>query len=576
MCAIFRFFKRMIELPQKSIHAKLILFFLIVAIIPLLMLGTLSYRQSADIINTQFGNYGQYVVTQLQFQIDSSLSQMQIIAHDINTYLLDPTLIVLREEIPRTYNGFLAQKNFERYLEAHRTLEMQGIYLITQSGYYYGRNRLDVEKLRKEQWWQDIPTKLDGEYWIGFYEPHHSLGADEPHGTRNMLGLVVPVKSSYGVLKQSRILLEMDAEKLFHLFELLERDMKATIVIRDGQGQTMYKSATDRKQAEDDIVWTQQLETSGWSIEVRVPYEQYYRSSNVIGTLTLLTVGICLLLVLLLAYLLSHPITRRIKRLKESMRLVGTGELMTRTAVDSQDELGNLAEHFNQMVVQLQRLVEEVGRTEQLKKEAELRAFHYQINPHLLFNTLNSIQWQARLSGANEINDMLYHLIMVLEGNLDFTQELVTLERELQTLRHYLAVQEIRYGDNFRFLLDMEEGVGHCLIPRMSLQPLFENIFFHAFEDGQGTIHLQVKDGGDCICLILNDDGAGIPEDKMSSMLKPQQARSGKGGLGMQNVDQKFKLHFGADYGLDVRSVRGEGTTVQVKWPKREELSHAG
>lgn len=562
---------RLLLVPKRSIHAKLVLFFLIVAIIPLIILGTMSYFKSAEAVHSQFSDYGQYIVTQLQFQIDASLSQMRYIAYDINSYLSDPTLIVVREEVPKSYSGFLEQKNFERYLDAHRTLDTKGIFVITKSGYFYGKNAININQLKQEPWWKALPPKLEGEHWLGFYTPRHYLRRSESRPRdEKVLGLLVPVLSQYGVMKDSRILIEMDAQKLFHLFSLLEKDMSSHIRISEADRSILYETNGEFHAKPTDIVWTRRMESNNWTIEVRMPYDQFYRSSDVIRSSTVIAMAGSLVLVLALAYLFSRRITQRIRRLEESMHLVGTGALQTRTRIDSEDEIGRLGLSFNHMVKQIHSLVTEVGRTEQLKKEAELRAFHYQINPHLLFNTLNSIQWKARLQGADDIRLMLYHLIKVLEGNLDFTHELVPLEKELQTVEHFLHIQEIRYGPVFRFQLDSDPALHSFLIPRMSLQPLLENIFFHAFEDGQGTIRLGVTSEGDNIVLTLSDDGAGITPERLVGLLDPSAQRRGKRGLGVCNVDQKFKLHFGAEYGLEIHSVSGEGTVIQMRWPKRE------
>ncbi|MGK5509952.1 cache domain-containing sensor histidine kinase [Brevibacillus formosus] len=561
--------------PRRSIHAKLLAFMLIAAIIPLITLGSMAYWKSSMVVREQFSKSGEYIATQLQIQIDNYLSQMRYMAYDINTYVSDPTLVVMREEQPKTYTGFLEQKNFERYLGAHRNLDTKGIFIVTPSGYFFGENVINGQDLMRESWWKALPAKLDEERWIGFYTPRHYVGFQDEAELRNqekVLGLVVPVLSGYGVLKDSRILIEMKAGKLFQLFSQLEKDMSAHVTITAKSGELIYQTAGTFVQQESDIVWNKPLESNNWMIQVRLPYEQMNRSAEVIQSFFIAALILSAVLALLLAYLFSRRITGKIKRLQETMRLVGTGELQTRAEVDTEDELGRLGVSFNQMVRRIQTLIAEVSRTEQLKKEAELRAVHYQINPHLLFNTLNSIQWKARLSGANEIGNMLYHLIKVLEGNLDITQELVPLEKELQTVKHFLQIQELRYGPVFQFEQTGVEACRRYLIPRMTLQPLLENIFFHAFEDGHGKIRISVSEKEGLVTLLLQDDGAGIVPERLARLLDPDLERSSKRGLGVYNVDQKFKLHFRMEHGMKVSSVRGEGTTIQITWPKREEI----
>ncbi|KZE39318.1 histidine kinase [Brevibacillus parabrevis] len=566
--------KSWLLVPRRSIHAKLLAFMLIAAIIPLFILGSMAYWKSSMVVREQFGTSGEYIATQLQIQIDNYLSQMRYIAYDINTYLSDPTLIVMREEQPKTYAGFLEQKNFERFLGAYSTQDTKGIFIVTPSGYFFGKNVINGQDLQREQWWKQLPAKLTGESWIGFYTPRHYVGFEQTEfrHSEKVLGLVVPVLSGYGVLQDSRILIEMKAGKLFQLFQKLEDDMKAYVTITDESGRLIYQTAGRFTEQKDDIVWNKPLESNSWMMQVRLPYEQMNRSADVIGSFFVAALVLSAALAVMLAYLFSRRITGKIRRLEETMRLVGTGELQTRATVDTEDELGRLGVSFNQMVRKIQTLVAEVSKTEQLKKEAELRAVHYQINPHLLFNTLNSIQWKARLLGANEIGSMLYHLIKVLEGNLDISQELVPLEKELKTAEHFLEIQQFRYGPVFSFEQDGMEVCSRYLIPRMTLQPLLENIFFHAFEDGEGIIRIAVQEEAGIVTLLLRDDGAGIEPKRLAQLLDPELKRSSKRGLGVFNVDQKFKLHFGKEYGLNISSVRGAGTTIQITWPKREEV----
>ena len=135
---------------------------------------------------------------------------------------------------------------------------------------------------------------------------------------------------------------------------------------------------------------------------------------------------------------------------------------------------------------------------------------------------------------------------------------------------HFLKIQEIRHGEVFRYELDCDEALLPYLIPRMTLQPLFENIF-SCLHRWPGEIHVKVEEDHDELVLTLRDNGAGIKEEKLARLFSPEMKRKGRGGLGVRNADQKFKPHFGPLYGLKVHSVKGEGTTITIRWPKREE-----
>ncbi|WP_286232232.1 sensor histidine kinase [Neobacillus mesonae] len=567
MVSFFRRVKeRFTDLLYGSIRAKLMLFFVTVALVPLLLFGYASYKKSSTIVNQQFNKYEKFAISQLETQLVNTIDQMFVVSKDIQQYLSDPTLIVIKEEIPKTYEGFIEKKNFERFLEAHKTFNTKGIYLITGSGYFYGGTYLNTEMLFQEPFWKKAENIDSRDHWIGFYQTQHY---DKSKPPEQMVGLVVPIQSQYGVLKGSKLLIETKADELFSYIKYLERDVHAFVTIRDDKKNILYSSAVNRNPNANDIVRRTSLDAYGWQVEVRVPEKLFYKSSTVIMNYTLLGIFFSILLASLLAMLFSDPIAKRLRKLKASMGRVSAGELDLQVPVKERDEIASLTVSFNQMVLQIKGLIEEISETERLKRKAELRAFHYQINPHLLFNTLNSIQWKARLANAHEVQQMIYHLTEVLHENLNFSDELIPLKKELSTIKHYLKVQEIRFGHMFDYEETVSPEAMHYLIPRLSLQPLFENIFFHAFEDGNGMIKLTVEDKSDVLELTLSDNGKGMTAEKASMLLQPHETKEKSRGIGVYNVDQRLKLHFGSEYGLKIISELMKGTTIIMRWPKR-------
>ncbi len=549
-----------------SIRTKMMLFFIVVALIPLLLFGYLSYQKSSTIVNKQFNDYENFAVSQLEKQLENTINQMFVVSNDIHQYLSDPTLIVIKEEIPRTYEGFIEKKNFERFLEAHKTFNTKGIYLITNSGYYYGGNHLNSQQLFQMPFWKEASKVKQGERWIGFYKANHYDSSKSPE---QMIGLVLPIQSQYGILKGSKLLIETNADELFSYIEYLERDVHAFVTIHNEKKKVIYQTKAKRKPLSSDVVRIKNIDAFGWQIEVRVPEKLFYQSSEVIFNYTMLGIFFLIILATLLAMAFSAPLAKRIRKLKESMELVSVGELQTQIPVKEHDEIGKLTISFNQMVQQIKELIDEIGETERLKRKAELRAFHYQINPHLLFNTLNSIQWKARLNNAKEVQQMIYHLTEVLHENLNFSDELISLKKELDTISHYLKVQEIRYGHMFEYHEKVSPECSDYLIPRLSLQPIFENIFFHAFEDGKGIIELTIEDKSDYLELTLSDNGKGMSEQTALNLLNDHSTNDKTRGIGVYNVDQRLKLHFGNQYGLIIESKPKDGTTIKMRWPKR-------
>ncbi|MNN40382.1 putative sensor-like histidine kinase [compost metagenome] len=157
---------------------------------------------------------------------------------------------------------------------------------------------------------------------------------------------------------------------------------------------------------------------------------------------------------------------------------------------------------------------------------------------------------------------------MVLEGSFNFKQTLVPLQKELDIAYHFIEIQRYRYDDAFTFDLEVEPGLEDCLVPRMVFQPLLENIFFHGFRDGQGSITMKVYSERNELYMVLEDDGIGVKPEHMEYLASGRKIPGKQGGLGLRNVDERFKQHYGNSYGLSIESNRNQGTKVTLSWLK--------
>jgi len=551
------------DLPfAQSMFAKLLLFFFVVALLPLALLCYFSYHKSAQIVNAQFGNYGMYAIDQLKLQLDNSITQMDTINGNILTYLIS-TPIVIEEHEPDNYNQFLEEKALQRYLISFESMDIVSVSVITPGLKIIGNGTIDSARLKESPFWSGLHQQTGRQVII--HEPDYYYN---PDAANLVISLVVPVKNRFGLPQGSKIMIDIKADSVDKLLQAFERNVKAHLQIRSVDGKILLQSSASYAASPEDIVWSGKIEPEGWIVEASIPRSEFYRSSGVILKYSLLVAVAALLFGVLMAGFFSFRLTRPIKKLAQSMRRFGEGELFIQTPVHSSDEMGFLSQSFNLMTGQIQELVREISRTEKLKSEAELRALHYQINPHLLFNTLNSLQWKARLAGQKDIQKMLEHLIVVLDSSLSVSQTLIPLEMEVDVALHFIEIQRFRYDDAFGFTLHLEPGLEQALIPRMVLQPLLENIFFHGFVDGQGEIELEISSRGGQVVAELRDNGIGIKPDNLEHITSGGIIPGKKGGLGLRNVDERFRMHFGESSGLVIESTRNQGTKVTLSWPK--------
>ncbi len=273
---------------------------------------------------------------------------------------------------------------------------------------------------------------------------------------------------------------------------------------------------------------------------------------------------------------ISDSIARPIEELCKTTELVAEGDFSTRAADTTGDEVVQLTESFNRMIGKIGKLVDDV-KMEQLKlRDAELRVLQAQINPHFLYNTLDTIVWLAEDGKNDEVVKMVSALSDFFRGVLRKGRDTVSLAEEKQLIISYLDIQKYRYSDILSYEIDIPEEFYHYQILKLTLQPLVENALYHGIKckRSMGRIHVSAERAGESLILKVSDDGVGMDalqlqqlRDSLSSV--PQ--HMDQSGFGIINVAERIKLYYGADYGLDIDSVQGEGTVFTVRLPLLKE-----
>lgn len=210
---------------------------------------------------------------------------------------------------------------------------------------------------------------------------------------------------------------------------------------------------------------------------------------------------------------------------------------------------------------------------EKEKNLAEIKAMQMQVNPHFLYNTLNSIYALSKQYGIKPIMDMTYSLSMLFRVIFTKTSELTTIKESIDYLNHYLTIQEIRFEDKFKVVFDFEEEVLSCKIPGLMIQMLVENSIVHGIEKKKNKGEINIvgyKTNGD-IKIIVEDDGVGIDEErllKIREILKNDKVENEEDMIALRNINRRLKLNYGNQYGLSIFSIYGKGTTVEMLLPE--------
>lgn len=281
-------------------------------------------------------------------------------------------------------------------------------------------------------------------------------------------------------------------------------------------------------------------------------------------------------------YLLANKLYKEVIHpvcvLSDKMHQIENGEMGVTVQSDRRDEFGYLFKAFNKMSNQVQYLINCVYKEQLALKNAELKSLQAQINPHFLYNTLEMINWKARMSGNDDLAEMIEALSGIMEINIDRrSSKFLSVEEEIRYLNNYMFLIEKRFGNKIKFKTAVEEETLDFKIPRLILQPLVENAIGHGIEPvGRGTITVNIRKKDEDVIIIVQDDGSGIDQDTLEqlnqkinvlNMTQSQGEESKRESIGVINVQRRIKLLYGLKYGITIESRLGEGTQIIVTLP---------
>lgn len=274
------------------------------------------------------------------------------------------------------------------------------------------------------------------------------------------------------------------------------------------------------------------------------------------------------LLAIIPILILVRRMMRPVKNLTETMAQVGQGDLTVRAEVYSEDEIGKLSEGFNDMIQQVEDLIDELVTQKLLKKEAEIEALRYQITPHFMYNTLNSIKYAAILQNSAEIAEQLEAFIELLQMSASDRGAFITVKQEIHMVQNYVKLQMFRYANSFTVSFDVRPETEKCYIPSLLIQPLVENAFLHGIDLKQSDGHIAVRVCMDEheLAIKVEDNGRGMTEADLELLMSGQR-RSKFSGIGVRNVRERLNLYYGEKGKLAFYSSEKHGTSAVITIP---------
>lgn len=311
------------------------------------------------------------------------------------------------------------------------------------------------------------------------------------------------------------------------------------------------------------------IQDAPWKLVYLSSVSYALKELNSLRTAIMFYVCIIIFLLILIMTLIYKSLYEPLHRLLQSMNAIHELQLDVQVEDKGSDELHEVVENYNGLLVRIQDLVQRLEKEQEEKRNAEIKMLQAQINPHFLFNTLNTLRYLAILNNDKPLSQGIYALAKLLRNTITDSKELVDIEAEIENVENYIIIQKLRYGDLFETEIDVAKEIRHDKIMKFLLQPIVENAILHGFEEDREDqllkIHIRLEEQG--ILVEIIDNGKGYDEETQ------QEAQSNKklSGIGMKNIEERIHLTYGDAYSMESFSEVGKGTIVRLHLPRIKE-----
>jgi two-component system, sensor histidine kinase YesM len=591
------FIVRFVLLKDQSLMMKLCIFSSFLVIFPVLSVGIISYNRSSVELENELRQYSGQIIDQVESHIEYYLQEFEITSLKI---INSPELSSLlkndkSDDMVQSARNTLKNASYSRADISNITVLMEDDIVIDTLGL---RNYYPSTKIKEEYWYSSVP--LNGMAML-VTRTLKLKNKEQP-----VISLVRRLYNPKTLLPVGMLIIDINFRRIEEISNKVTISRNGYFFILDSKGHYVYHpdySKLGKKVEFNQLSQLQNNESStqilkndrkdfvtftyspniGWSFFTAVPYKDLTGGIIQIGRTIVMTIIISLIIAYTVGFGFATSLIRPIRRLQKFMKEVEIGNLSGRVPVESNDEIGQLSAGFNNTVEKLSNLLEEVyvsklKETEMSlkQKEIEIKMLQSQMNPHFLYNSLETIRGMALEENQENIATMSYSLAMLLRYNLKNDSSTVSLGEEIKFCHTYLQIQKFRFEDRFEYESDIPPWAMEQEVVKFSLQPIVENCFVHAyghcFQKFKITISV-VPHTESSFTIRVEDTGAGIPNHKLEELTrKLEQKTTNSDGkhIGLLNVHQRIHYVFGAEYGLAIRSKLGSGTVVEMHLPLKE------
>lgn len=583
-------------MPFISLRTKWIIAFVLFVLIPILGASVYAYQAIENVLRKQVESSAEERLHQINLNIERKLQTMMhatsslVIDENVKRALVNPP-VTERDKLNNTHTMD------KKFLEMSTAIASDDLYFSVFDNYgtlytNWGRSPGAKDVLTNSDWFHRTIEENGYMVWTLNHDNYALPGKhplltvsmvvrDESNQSIGQLAISEPTQAYLDVLQSGDpsltgygLLVGPDDSVLtYSRDEAMPLYASLKPIIDESADNTLSTSVNGNKY----VLSTYSLPMTGWRVIQIVPHEAVFREIDKIRNVSTIIFAVSMVVFIGMIAFFSNMLTKPLRKLRVVMKQVEKGHLDVTADIRTRDEAGLLGQTFDKMLVRLQNHINREIVLERHREQAKLEALQAQINPHFLHNTLNTIRWMSIMAGTKPITEMLLSLGHLLDMSIHRGQDRILLREEMKNVRYFMTIQRYRFGDNVTVIEQLDETTLDALVPKLSLQPLVENVYRHAsFQEGKGEMIIRstVSPTG-VLTLEIVDNGLEINKEKIKDIMESiekEELHPTFSNVGLQNVHKRIRMMYGDAYGLQIQRSEAEGRTyVTIRLPLQRE-----
>lgn len=576
----------------RTLQSKIFSLVIVCLIIPFGITYYFTFQSLKEIITRKIGESVQGSLQVTQGKMEEVLSQMMSAAMLVSV----DSSIVRVLEAPGELNQYERLRITDEMIATLNSTYLYNMQFYTaiigENGQIYSslENQQRREILSIYSWLPEAKAAKNRFFWA--YEKANLIqtgrtdplvvvakSIDSADGRRNIGAVLIMLAAKdlgteLGSLDGQVLLTAADGRVLYHSGEAQAGSLEEEKDIAKRMANSEHGQFIESVSGERYIINYRTIGTTGWKMAQFMPYDAVFAEIKELQNIYLVITGGIVIFFVLVAGTLSYGVTRSLRLLRRKIIKLENGNLNAGAiAIRGGDDVAELMGTYNGMLDRIKDLLQRVTNEQKQKEHLRFKMLQAQINPHFMLNTLNNIKWMAYMRRDHEVGEMISHMAVLMEASIGRGEDIVPIREEIQYIESYVMLQNIRFSGQIELRTSVPVDLLESAIVKFTLQPIIENSIIHGFQghEGERTIEITGEGGGaKTVSLIVRDNGIGITEDKLVMIreaIAGKETHKAPERIGLLNVHERLKLHFGELYGIEIKSSEGAGTIVVITLP---------